>query len=135
MNRLASARADLFAALKPLLPDGRVTPRVPAQVVAPCIWIEAARLAPEGRGTNSSVLVATFPIVAVVDGSQDAQTVTTDEITARVWDAAEHAGATCTDAQPETLDVGGPALRAVTIAAAVTLRGRTLCPPEQEESR
>lgn len=129
-SKLEARREELYDALKPLLPEGRVTKYVPAQVVAPCMWIEAARVATNAVGAGGLVMTATFPIVGVVDGSQQNQAATTDEITARMWDAAELVvGATVQDAEPSTLDVGGPELRAVTVNVAVPIRGRGLCLP------
>lgn len=128
-DRLTDARNSLYAQLVPLLDAGRVSAYPPASVVAPCYWIETATGGQQTAG-SATYFVATFPVVAVVDGDVKIQSLTLDEMIARAVDALRKAKtADVLSWQASSLDVGGPTLRAATIQVAVGLVARTLCDP------
>ena len=126
-NRLASARQQLYTALVPALPAGRVTSHPPGQLVSPAVYIDTptGAIQTEGRG---QFLVATFPVICVADGAPKPQALSVDDLIAAVWDASRDAG-TPSGWFSYPLDVGGVSLRAATVNVDVPLIGRTLCDP------
>lgn len=134
MNRLASARTELFDVLTTVLP-GRVAP-VPSAgkpYVAPYVWIDQPRLQRATIGTATRVVVATFPIWVAYDGAVKAQVVGLDDLVSSVWDACMNVpAATPLDAEPTTVDIGGGTLRATVVSVDVVLGALTLCLPAMQ---
>lgn len=130
MNRLADARALVATALEPIAP-GRVGPYPPGTMFSPpYLWIGDHVGRPERSGSNTTFIVATFPVWIAVDGDDRAQTALLDDLVARVWDACE-ATATLQPRQwvPRELP-DRPRIRVAVIDVAVTITARTLCPPD-----
>jgi hypothetical protein len=113
-------RVDRYPLLTPLTPGG---------------WVDAPTLSAQGAG-----LVATFPIVITVDGSDRTQVRRLDALLAIVWARLLEvriptglrlaAGSTVepVTAGPEQLDIGGPSTRSITLVVRVPIGPRTLCP-------
>lgn len=140
-SRLAAGRAILHGALASVFDEpfqveedrlvafsnGRVQPYPPAQVVAPCVWVEQPTGSTATIGVVAGLVdVATFPVAIVYDGADRAQVAGLDELVARVWDAARTVGEP-TSFRPQTLDVGGPNLRATVVDVEMRIGARTLC--------
>lgn len=116
----AVERVDRYPLLTPLTPGG---------------WVDAATLSAQGAG-----LVATFPLVFAVDGSDRTQVERLDALLAIVWSRLEavkipaglrlQAGSTVQPmtAGPQQLDIGGPSVRSITLVVQVPISPRTLCP-------
>ena len=131
MSRLSSARATLAEAMRgDVLADWRVYDTPPPTLTAPVAWVDVpsvtlARL--DARGATT--LVASFPLMLVVDGLDRAQVAALDLGAARLWDAIDALPMTeAVSLTPQPFDVGGPRLRGVVLTAEVTLLARTLCP-------
>lgn len=130
MDKLTTARQALFDALASVLEDGRVSLYPPAQVVSPCVWIETSRGGLTQSG-NSTLLLASFPVVMVVDGDVKPQSLNLDALIARVHDRARTVGnVNGWSARP--IDVGGPTLRAAEMTVDIIITARTLCDPPIE---
>jgi len=136
VNRLTSARVELFEALAPVLP-GRVaaTPPVGKPYVSPYVWIDQPEGAITTVGQRTQLSVATFPIWISYDGAVKAQVIGLDDLVSNVWDAC----LTVPAARPArwrtaVLDVGGVAVRGVVVSVDVTFGAMTLCLPTVEES-
>jgi len=136
VNRLTSARVELFEAISPVLP-GRVaaTPPVGKPYVSPYVWIDQ----PEGTittvGQRTQLSVATFPIWIGYDGAVRAQVLGLDDLVANVWDACLTVPAARPASWlPSALDVGGTLVRGVVVNVDVTFGAMTLCLPTVEES-
>lgn len=127
-TELSRARTRLYDALVlgAGAPSWRVHRTSPATIAAPSIWLDSVELTLD-VGTNGALIVATFPVILVVDGAQRRQIEELDDVVARVWTAALSVGEP-TSSRPQTLDVGGPSLRAQAIAVDVLIEARTLCP-------
>ena len=135
MSLLADARADLLAALTPVLP-GRVDPYppVPGRVAAPKVWIGVPDTYPTTWGTTSTVVqLARFPVVVVYDGAVHAQVAGLDDLVSAVLDAVGAAAGFESDGSRADLPVAGApsdsSMRAVVVTATVTITARTFCPP------
>ena len=130
MTAVADARTTLYNALTAELVESpwRVHRTSPAQLVAPTVYVDAVELA-ETEENLAGLIVATFPIIAVHDGTIRAQVDGLDDLLARVWTAALGAHATPTTSRPIGLDVGGPNLRAHVVRVDVHLAAVTMCAP------
>lgn len=129
-GKIADARARLYAALVPLLPDGRVHRHVPSTVATPCIWIGHPRVTTRVQGRGSTFIVCTLTVTIAVDGADVVQQQALDELTAIVWDACEQiSGAQPISAVPRVLDIGGPNTTGEDIDVEIATASRTLCPP------
>lgn len=128
LDRITDSRARLFAALQPLMDDGRVRQYVPAQVVSPCVWIErhAWQQRAEGR---AFVVVASWSVVILHDGETEEAQAWTDEMSAKVHDAALRAGFRPQTARHQTVDVGGTTTTGLVVTVDDVLAASTLCPP------
>ena len=129
MNALADARGALAAVLEPIMP-GRVAPYAPGTMFsAPYVWVGDDTGRPERAGSNSTFIVATYPVWIAVDGEDRAQIALLDDLKARVWDACEAtAGLQPRQWVPRELS-DRPRTRCAVIDVAVTITARTLCPP------
>lgn len=135
MNRLALARAALGSVLGPVLP-GRVHlyPPTPTQTVAPCVFIDTPRVVPERVGERSSVVVATFPVWLLVDGTIAAAQALLDDLVAQVWSVVESAPLMeCRNAEARDYRIGtDPSvapIRGAVVSVAETITSRVLCDP------
>jgi len=124
MSAIADARTALHVELVAAftVTPWRVHRTTPAMVTAPSVWIDSVSL-----DTDGPFVVATFPIVIVVDGAVRPQVEALDDKLALVWTVAERVGLPQT-ARPQSLDVGGASLRAHTLDVQIPLDARTLCP-------
>jgi len=125
---VSEARTTLHSALQTVavMQWWRVHRVIPDQIAAPTIYIDSVELAREPFN-DATFIVATFPIVMVVDGAVRAQVETLDDMIAHVWDAASAVGEP-SRTRPFSLDAGGPSLRAHTMDVDMPLLARTLCP-------
>lgn len=138
MNAAAGLRADIVAALTPVLP-GRVQAYRPSRLaaaVAPTIWVDDHR--GEWRTLAGDAGVQTWFVVApvwfVVDGANHAGQAMYDELCCKIFDAVMVAGLDVDDQNPATFDVDAD----VTLRGAVTNVARpmftpTLCSPDPAE--
>lgn len=133
-NALADARELLHAALVDLFVGVGWSPEradayPPATIRTPGAWVDAPTLSPQGHG-----LVATFPIVVGVDGTDRGQLKRLDAVIAAGWQALERvtlpngAVARLVTVGPDDLDLGTITGRAVVFSVALDLTARTLCP-------
>lgn len=132
-SRLATARADLHAALASVLP-GRVDayPPAPGRLAAPKVWVGDVDTVPATIGTATAVTVARFPVVVVYDGAVHAQVAGLDDLLSAVIDAIDAAPGFDADGSRAGLVPGAPLdsqLRASVVTATATITARTLCPP------
>jgi hypothetical protein len=127
VDALTDQRQRLFTALQPMLPSGRVWAYPPAQLVAPCVFIEtsAGSLTSAGNGT---LLLASFPVVVVSDGDTKPSSLGLDELIANAYDLSRTVGSP-TGWQARPLDAGGLTLRAATLTVEMPIAARTLCNP------
>ena len=135
MNRLTSARVELFEAIGPVLP-GRVaaTPPVGKPYVNPYVWIGQPRWSIQSVGTNTRLTIVTFPVWIGYDGAVKAQVLGLDDLAAKVWDACLTVpAARPANANPSVLDVGGTTVNGLVIAVDVTVGAMTLCLPTIDE--
>lgn len=129
MNRITSARTELFEALSPVL-AGRVaaTPPGDKPYPPPYIWLDVPELGVITAGTSTRLAAATFPVWVTYDGANHAQVAGLDDIIAKVWDACLRVpAARPTSALPSVAIVGGAEVRGVNVAVEVTLGALTLC--------
>jgi hypothetical protein len=126
-SAIADAReaiAQAILARPDLLPAWRVHRYPPATIAAPCVWIDSPALA-----RDVLYVAASFPVVLVVDGTDQAQLRQLDDVMAVLWDATNQVdGMEATDATPVLRDVGGPTLRAVQLTVTHALGLAALCP-------
>jgi hypothetical protein len=133
MTETAAARMRLFSALVAALPADEISVELtrPLELAVPLVYIDVA-----GRRFDvvdgAPVVVATLPVVIVVDGSDDEQVYALDDYGDRVWKAALDAAMTPTQASPAQIAAGGPVLRGVVTAIDVDLDHLTLCPDPEE---
>ena len=129
-SAVSDARTKLYDALTGELVESpwRVHRTSPAQIAAPSVYVDAVEL---GRDTATGVgiIVATFPVVAVVDGTVRRQVEELDDLLARIWTAALRSGLEPSDSRAMALDVGGANLRAHVVRVDVYLAAVALCPP------
>lgn len=122
---VAEARRALHQALEAVTPaTWRIHRTAPAQISAPCVFIDSPSIGTAGAG----LVVVRFPVVAIVDGAQHRQLEQLDELLVRMWDASSRVGVP-TSSSPASLDVGGPSLRAQTLTVEITLAAVTFCTP------
>jgi hypothetical protein len=129
VNRITSARTELFEALTPVLP-GRVaaTPPGDKPYPPPYIWLDLPELGVVVAGTSTRLAGATFPVWVSYDGAAHAQVAGLDDIVAKVWDACLRVpAARPTSALPSVNAVGGVEVRGVVVNVEVTLGALTLC--------
>ena len=125
MSITAEARQTLADALDAAL-DVPVFAYRPGELVAPCVYLDVAgRRAADDDG--APLIVVTFPVVAVVDGADEAQLAALDALGDRIWDVAVELSAEPSAAVADDLDVGGPRLRALTTLVDVVVAHLTLC--------
>jgi hypothetical protein len=130
MTAVAEARTALHEALEGVTPaTWRVHRTAPAQITAPCVFIDAPSIGTAGAG----LVVVRFPIVAIVDGAQHRQLEQLDELLVAMWDMASRVGVP-TSSSPAQLDVGGPTLRAQTLTVEITVAAVTFCAPQLSET-
>jgi hypothetical protein len=132
-NLLADARDVLHGVLEATFTragfPGRAEKYPPPTIRVPGGWVDAPTLSEQGQG-----LVATFPLIVGVDGTDAKQVERLDAILAVVWELLDRAklgnGSALSPltAGPDDLDLGGPTARALTITAQVPIAPRTLCP-------
>lgn len=120
-------RVDPYPLLTPTTPGG---------------WVDSPTLSAQGAG-----LVATFPIVFTVDGSERTQIVRLDALLALVWARLlalkiptglrlpEGSTVEPVTAGPEQLDIGTASTRSITLVVRVPIAARTLCPPVLTETQ
>jgi len=136
VNALTTARGELYAAMlasAAVHQPWRIHEWAPDQVVAPCVYIGNPSLDRQTVGNPGvAVVIATYPIYCVADGSPAAQSKALDEMVAFVWDATFAAGGLPDTSRPASIDVGGPNLRGAAVQADMTLRAVTLCAPNLE---
>jgi hypothetical protein len=127
-TEISRARTRLYDALVlgAGAPAWRVHRTSPAQIAAPSIWLESVELSIDTT-QGASFVLATFPVLIVVDGTVRRQIEELDDVLARAWTAASSVGEPTT-ARPQALDVGGPSLRAQVMNVDVLIQARTLCP-------
>jgi hypothetical protein len=126
---VSRARTKLYDALtSAALAPWRVHRVTPAQIVAPCVYLDSVELGPSSV-EGAAILVASFPIVLVADGLERRQVEELDDILAHVWTAVVAAGGDPGTSRPVSLDVGGPNLRAHVVPAGMLVTAFTLCAP------
>ena len=127
MSAISDARRRLYEAAKTAVPAApwRVFETSPAQANAPTVWIDSVELGLDTPG----IVVATFPIYVVVDGTVRSQIVALDELVAALWTAAVASGAEPTSCRPVALDVGGINLRCNVMRVDVLLAAQSFCEP------
>lgn len=133
-NAIADAREALHGALVKAFercgwsPE-RAQPYSPATIAAPMGWVDAATVSRQGHG-----LIATFPVVVAVDGTDRGQLKRLDAVQAATWElltATRLPNGSLVDlltAGPDDVDLGGFTTRAVVFTAQVSIAARTLCP-------
>jgi hypothetical protein len=123
----AEARDTLYVALAFALDPLPVSKTRPLEPATPCAWIDVAarRLADED---GAPVVVVTFPVVVVVDGADEQQVMSLDDLGDQVWHVALELSSTPTAALPDLVDLGGPRLRSLTTSIDVVTDHLTLCP-------
>jgi hypothetical protein len=135
MSVTAEARATLTAALAAAVaPWPTFSTRPPGELPTPCVFVDVAgRRAADEDG--APIIVVTFPVVAIVDGADDAQVGELDRIGDAVWDVARTLHAEPVYALADVTDVGGPQLRTLTTSIDVVVERVTLCndPPTLQE--
>lgn len=136
-TRLDDARAALFAALRLVWtglgwPADRAHQLPPAQLATPSAWVDVPVLhqSPTEQARGMS---ATFPVVFVTDGKQDAQVRLQDKLLAHAWDqlSAVKVGSYRVIVQsggPDDIDTGGGVARGLVFRVQVPLQTQTLCP-------
>lgn len=129
MSAVADARTKLHGALDTsVLPGWRVHRTSPAQLVAPCVYLDAVELGID-TSIGAGLVVCTFPVVAVHDGTVRPQVEALDDLLAAVWTAAIEAGGDPQASRPLSLDVGGPTLRAHVLRVEMLVTAISLCSP------
>ena len=122
---VAEARSELHEALKGVTPSTwRVHRTAPPQITAPTVFIDS----PSILTTTPGLVLVTFPIVMVVDGTVRAQLEQLDDLLSAVWTAASRVGAP-TASNPIARDVGGPSLRAQVVSVEIDIAASTMCLP------
>jgi len=127
---ISAARTALHAALVDAVvaPAWRIHRTAPAQLIAPCVYLDSAELG-VGSVPGAGIVAVTFPVVAVADGKVEAQVAALDDILARIWTAAMSADGDPTGSRPVALDVGGPTLRAHAVRVEMFVAALTMCAP------
>jgi hypothetical protein len=118
------ARANLHTVLEPLLPDGRVHLYPPAQMVAPCAWIDQPSWTIE-----DGLTVAEFPVHLVADGNPTEQCRLLDGMATAAWTlmTGPYIPLDCT---PGVVNSGAlEELHQYTITVQVCVDAVSFCPP------
>ena len=128
MGRITGARAELFAALEPVLP-GRVYPYPP---VTPAPSAPAVYVGELSGDWSDGQWVATFRVRVVADGADKAAHAQLDELVDAIYDACAASERCYPDAVAwEPFDVDGvTALPGYTFAVAVETASATWCRPD-----
>jgi hypothetical protein len=126
---VSAARTTLFESLKATFKatPWRVHRVTPSTIVSPTVYIDSVEMGWTFE-SNARFVRATFPIVAVADGTDQRQVEQLDDMLALVWDSAILAGGEPDSSVPQAIDVGGPNLRAQVLRASMTITASTLCP-------
>ena len=125
----ADARATLAAALTAACDPVPVYEVRPTELAVPCVFLDVAgRHAADDDG--APLIVVTFPVVAIVDGTDEAQLRQLDVLGDQVWSTAVELSGYPTSAIADVTDVGGPRLRSLTTAVDVIVAHLTLCSQE-----
>lgn len=130
MGAISDARAKLYAAAKAAVPSTpwRVFDTSPAQITAPAVWIDSVELGLNAI-ESAGIVLATFPVYVVVDGTVKAQIVALDELVETLWTEFARAGGDPTSSRSINLDAGGVNLRAQVMSVDVLLAVQTFCAP------
>jgi hypothetical protein len=137
-TKLDDARAQLFAALRRVWtatgwPAERATDLPPRELSTPSAWVDVPVLH-QAPTEQARAVAATFPVVFVTDGSQDAQVRMQDRLLAHGWHqlAGVKVGphrVTLQSGGPEDVELpGGAVARGLVFRVQVTLQTQTLCP-------
>ena len=125
------ARATLAAALGDACDPWPVTTHRPAELATPCVYLDVA-----GRRADleddAPIVVVTFPVVALVDGADEAQLDLLDSIGDRIWQCADRLEGFPSRADPGLVDVGGPTVRQLVTYVDVVIAHQTMCPDPVE---
>lgn len=126
MSITAEARQTLAEALTAAVAPVPVFAFRPSELPTPCVYLDVAgRRAADDDG--APLIVVTFPVVAVVDGTDEAQMAALDTLGDQIWDAAVALEGEPVAAVADDVDVGGPRLRALTTVVDVVVAHLTLC--------
>jgi hypothetical protein len=121
---LADARLALHTVLAPLLPTGRVHLYPPAQLVAPCVWIDQP-----SWSIVDGLTVAEYPVHLVADGNPEEQCRILDTLADAAWTVLVGPYIPL-DSTPGSLDPGsGVELHEYVITVQVCVDAVTFCPP------
>jgi hypothetical protein len=121
---LGAARTALHATLAPLLPAGRVHQYPPAQLVAPCAWIDQP-----SWSIVDGLTVAEYPIHLVADGNPTEQCRLLDGMADAAWTLMVGPYVPV-DCQPGSVDPGGGTeLHEYVITVQVCVDAVSFCPP------
>ena len=126
-DRISSSRQDLYAALQPLMPDGRVSKYVPKQVVSPTIWIERHSWS-QTNVSGVSMVALSWRIVAATDSDDDQSVL--DELSSAIHDVVIRAGFRPQFADFQPLDIGGVNTTALVVTVLTEIAASTLCLPD-----
>lgn len=125
-DRITDSRARLHSALLPLLPSGRVSKYVPANVATPTIWIERHQWAPTREG-SANIIAVSWRIVVAVDAQEEQALL--DELSAQVHDAIVRAKFRPQFAEHQPIDIGGVSTTALVVSVDDPIISSTLCLP------
>lgn len=126
-DKITDSRLRLWAALVPLLPDGRVSQYVPNSVVSPCIWIERhSWSATSEQGAN--VIALSWRIVAATDADDAQQRL--DELSAQIHDVVVRARFRPRFADATVIDIGGVSTTGLAVTVEEMIAATTLCLPD-----
>lgn len=122
---LGTARTALHSVLEPLLPTGRVHLYPPAQLVAPCAWIDQP-----SWSIIDGLTVAEYPIHLVADGNPDEQCRLLDGMADAAW-TLMIGPYVPVDSIPGMVEVGADRaeLHEYVITVQVCVDAITFCPP------
>jgi hypothetical protein len=134
---LDEARAQLFAALQRVWvalgwPEDRAEQYPPLTPRAPEAWVDVPVLH-QAPTQQAQAVAATFPVVFLVDGSEEEQVKQQDKLLAYGWQELDRVkvrgyASTLQSAGPEELGPEGAQLRGLVFRVQVTVQTRTLCP-------
>lgn len=130
MSAVGDARTRLYEAAKTAVAaPWRVFEVSPAQITAPAVWIDSVELGTDAVDT-AGIIVATFPVYVVVDGTVRSQIAALDELVSSLWTVVSNdGGGDPISCRPINLDAGGVNLRAQVMRVDVLLAARTFCAP------
>lgn len=120
-----TARARLVDALTTAFVPLPVAATRPLDLAAPAVyvdvgsWDDVTDVVPQ--------IVVTFPVVVVVDGSDEAQTLALDRYGDTVWTVAAEIGGRPSTGRPDIVNTSGPRLRTLTVDVALTVGLNTFC--------